>query len=770
MLWLQLLLSSLVLCTGLNCSAYFYEHLPHGGNFRNALDFGARGDGVTDSTAALQAAFDYQQRGCEGCNVTASSFLVYLPAGTYLVSDTLVMWGASQLVGNALCPPTLLLQASAPGFSGASGLKPMLTANLGFNVSTARHAWWEQGAAHGGRANDLFYVQVHHLRLRTGAGNAGAVGILWPVAQQTSLRDIGIDMTASGAIGLDFGGSTDYNASFPYNATVGGGGVVEDVAVTGAATGLRLAGSQWTYRNITVTAAASACISATAMAWAHTVIAASLSACPTALRASIQGQGSLLLLDSTLGPGLGALAAIDVAGTQGGLYLQNVRLLGAVLPRYAVGGLLPTPPGGAIASWGLGPAYISGLRLPQAAAHLPLPLQAAAVAAGLRLACSAGSAASAASAPTLCGGSAEEAATGLAAAAPRPTFQGLPFVSATAYGAVGDGLADDTLALQRALAASPAVFLPSGTYRVSDTLRLQCNGTLLGEGLAELALAPDSPGFGSSTAPLKAVLATAPSTPAASCYAQLADVLLTTLGGGNGGAVLLSHTGSAASGLWDVGVRLYGYSVGLKAQLGPLQPGDAAYSVDSGGGVLSNAWWWEADHNLTDMLPMSNSTPGCASHCSDSQVLGVRVTTQGPLLLLGSNWEHSLQQEYNLTGASNVLAAAVQTEGTTGSVLLSGTGSSGPVAVFGTVFGSSTGRGDNKTLQATRGRGACGAAATPGGGGPGALDLSYRLLGSMQRLQTLLMVDDDYVIAGNLSTRWQCLAIFKECTAAEGGG
>ena len=176
---------------------------------------------------------------------------------------------------------------------------------------------------------------------------------------------------------------------------------------------------------------------------------------------------------------------------------------------------------------------------------------------------------------------------------------------------------------------------------------------------------------------------------------------------------------------------------------------------------------------------MSNSTPGCSSHCSDAQVLGVRVSTQGPLLLLGTNFEHSLAEEYNLTGASNVVAAAVQTEGTTGSVLLRGTGGSGPVVVFGTVFGSSTGRGDNKTLVAGGGRGACVAARTEGGagggGGPSALDLSYRLLGSMQRLQTQLMVDEGpvgaYAIAGNLSQRWECLAVFKGCGggAARGG-
>ncbi len=60
----------------------------------------------------------------------------------------------------------------------------------------------------------------------------------------------------------------------------------------------------------------------------------------------------------------------------------------------------------------------------------------------------------------------------------------------TAYGAVGDGVADDTRAIQDALdqlgtAAdrSPVLFFPSGTYRITGTLTLQfrINVSLVGE-------------------------------------------------------------------------------------------------------------------------------------------------------------------------------------------------------------------------------------------------------------------------------------------------
>ena len=47
------------------------------------------------------------------------------------------------------------------------------------------------------------------------------------------------------------------------------------------------------------------------------------------------------------------------------------------------------------------------------------------------------------------------------------------------------------------------------------------------------------------------------------------------------------------------------------------------------------------------------------------------------------------------------------------------------------------------------------------------MDLSYRLLATMQRLQTLLAVDQGpsggYQIPGNASQRWELLDVLKGC-------
>lgn len=52
----------------------------------SAKDFGALGDGTTDDTAAIQAAIDYAETFTEGKNPS-----VYLPAGEYVVSETITI-------------------------------------------------------------------------------------------------------------------------------------------------------------------------------------------------------------------------------------------------------------------------------------------------------------------------------------------------------------------------------------------------------------------------------------------------------------------------------------------------------------------------------------------------------------------------------------------------------------------------------------------------------------------------------------------------------
>ena len=59
-------------------------------------------------------------------------------------------------------------------------------------------------------------------------------------------------------------------------------------------------------------------------------------------------------------------------------------------------------------------------------------------------------------------------------------------ISVKDFGAVGDGLVDDTTAIQNAIAAHDAVFLPEGEYLVSSTIRLNARQFLAGAGQASV--------------------------------------------------------------------------------------------------------------------------------------------------------------------------------------------------------------------------------------------------------------------------------------------
>lgn len=67
-------------------------------------------------------------------------------------------------------------------------------------------------------------------------------------------------------------------------------------------------------------------------------------------------------------------------------------------------------------------------------------------------------------------------------------------VSVKDFGAVGDGVVDDTVAIQAALTSAKAVHVPPGTYRITNTLTLAHGKTLSGAGQSSI-LAGASNGF-----------------------------------------------------------------------------------------------------------------------------------------------------------------------------------------------------------------------------------------------------------------------------------
>ena len=99
--------------------------------------------------------------------------------------------------------------------------------------------------------------------------------------------------------------------------------------------------------------------------------------------------------------------------------------------------------------------------------------------------------------------------------APKPlAIRDLPPVSQWAnaheLGVVGDGQADDTAALQRAIDSHRVVYLPLGAYKVTDTIHLGKNSVLIAlhPALTQIVLADGTPAY-QGVGPPKAVVQSA---------------------------------------------------------------------------------------------------------------------------------------------------------------------------------------------------------------------------------------------------------------------
>jgi hypothetical protein len=165
-------------------------------------DFGAKGDGRTDDTAALLAAI--AASGADTGRQVWHDRLVYLPPGTYLVSATLLKRYADGhfasgmiLVGHSVESTVIRLADHAPGFSDPAGPRPVV-------MTTSKRI--DRGGRDyegKGEGNDAYENFVENLTIDVGAGNPGAVGIDYLANNIGAIRDVLVRATpGSGATGI----------------------------------------------------------------------------------------------------------------------------------------------------------------------------------------------------------------------------------------------------------------------------------------------------------------------------------------------------------------------------------------------------------------------------------------------------------------------------------------------------------------------------------------------------------------------------------------
>ncbi|KAK1148572.1 hypothetical protein N8T08_009579 [Aspergillus melleus] len=324
--------------------------------FRNVQDFGAKGDGSTDDTAAINQAISSGNRCGKGCDSsTVTPALVYFPPGTYVVSKPIVQYYYTQMVGDAVDLP--VLKASAD-FAGMAVIDADPYEDDGSNWYTNQNNFF--------RAVRNFVIDL------TGMPQGSGAGIHWQVGQATSLQNIRFEMVKGG------GDANKQQGIFMDN---GSGGFMSDLVFNGGNYGVFLGNQQFTTRNLTF----NDCNTAIFMNWnwAWTFKSVFINNCDVGLNMSNSPQnqtvGSVLLLDSKLTntpTGVATAFSKDSIPVGGGvLILDNVDFGGSKTAVVGVDGHSILEGGSVVTNWVQGNSYIPSTSLSKRASEPADPVE-----------------------------------------------------------------------------------------------------------------------------------------------------------------------------------------------------------------------------------------------------------------------------------------------------------------------------------------------------------------------------------------------------------
>ena len=603
--------------------------------FRNVKAFGAKGDGMTDDTDAINRAISSGGRCAPGscASSTTTPAVVYFPPGVYMINGSIIDYYYTQLIGNPNCLPTIRAFSTFAQSNGSVGL-------------IDGDPYGAAGLLYG--STNVFWRQIRNFIIDMTQIPAGssATGIHWPTAQATSIQNVVFQM--SSANGTQHVGILIESGS---------GGFMNDLTFNGGLYGATFGNQQFTMRNLTFNNAVTAINQI--WDWGWTYYGISINNCSVGLNMYSGGPtalsvGSVTFFDSSISntpigirTGYTNNSQPDTANS---LILENVHL--SNVPVAVEGGnnrtaLRGTPVNSYISAWGEGHSYTPNGPNDFQGFIQPVSRPASLLGAD--------------------GGYYQRS---------KPQYEQYGrkhFISARDVGATGDGKTDDTKALQRAInlavAKGKILFVDHGDYLVSKTIHIPAGSKIVGESYSVIL----SYGryFNNINNPKPVVQIGKPGEVGA---IEWTDMIVSTQGQQRG-AILFEYNikspSSAPTGVWDVHARIGGFA-GSNLQLAqcPTTPNItvtadnlnyqciAAYltvhiTKHAAGLYLENDWIWTADHDVEDPQ-LRQITIYTGRGLLDE-------SAAGPVWLVGTAVEHHVKYEYQFVNAGNVFAGQVRT-------------------------------------------------------------------------------------------------------------
>jgi len=174
-------------------------------------NFPAHGDGVADDSAAIQSAIDRAAEHGEG--------ILFVPEGRYRITQTIYVWPSVRVIGYGAARPVFVLADSTPGYQNSLGYM--------FVFAGARPGQHRKIDSSTGRVPDplegtvplnptisdanagTFYSAMSNVDFEIGQGNPAAVGIRFHVAQHCYLAHIDFHIGSGLAALKDIGNEAE---------------------------------------------------------------------------------------------------------------------------------------------------------------------------------------------------------------------------------------------------------------------------------------------------------------------------------------------------------------------------------------------------------------------------------------------------------------------------------------------------------------------------------------------------------------------------------